>query len=195
VGSLASSLGLGALREGCELPHGELPARGDWWCGLERGLVIDVGGLVTAKDADDDFSDELGAQRAESATLLADLRLAQDVVPQRCLASPAGIAGSGKPSSLADSGFIFISFATSCPAGRPSRLPRIRLRCASDTIGSFNTVGGKFSRGMASFVSINRAALRGLVGAPDTRKEPPPLDLERGWQRATPAQVGLAWVE
>ena len=93
MGSLASSLGLGALREGCELPHGELTARGDWWCGLERGLVIDVGGLVTAKDADDDFSDELGAQRAESATFLADLRLAQDVVPQRCLASPAGIAG------------------------------------------------------------------------------------------------------
>jgi hypothetical protein len=69
-----------------------------------------------------------------------------------------------------DSGFIFIIFAMSCPAGTPSRLPRIRLPCASDTIGSFTTVGGRLSSGMASFVSMSRAWLRGLVGAPGTVK-------------------------
>jgi hypothetical protein len=89
--------GLVALGDGCELPHSEFAARGDWWRRLERGLVVDVGGLVTAEDADDDFGDELGAQRPEPATSLAtslgELRLAQDVEPQRCLARPAGIAG------------------------------------------------------------------------------------------------------
>jgi hypothetical protein len=80
------------------------------------------------------------------------------------------LPGSGRPSSLADSGFIFINFATSCPAGKRSRLPRIRLRCASDTIGSLTTVDGSFNRGIASFVSINRAGFRGLVGAPGTGK-------------------------
>jgi hypothetical protein len=162
---------LGALGEGCELPHSEFAARGDRWRRLEQGLDVDVGGLVTTENADDDFGDELGAQRPEPATpILAELRLAQDVEPQRCLPAQPGLPGSGKPSSVLDSGFIFIIFATSCPAGRPSRLPRIRLRCASDTIGSFTTVDGSSSSGMASFVSISRAWLRGVIGAPGTGK-------------------------
>jgi hypothetical protein len=46
----------------------------------------------------------------------------------------------------------------------------MRLRSASETIGSLTTVGGRVSSGMASLASISRAGLRGPDGAPGTSK-------------------------
>ena len=112
--------GLDALGEGCELSHGEFAARGDWWRRLEWSLVVDVGRLVTAEDADDDFGDELGAQRAEPATSLADLRLAQDVKTTAVPCPPSrdcpGLVGPARCWTAASSSSSLRRLAR--PAGR-----------------------------------------------------------------------------
>jgi hypothetical protein len=77
-------------------------------------------------------------------------------------------------------------------AGRGSASVSYGSGCVARATPSraFTTVGGWSRGGMASLVSISRAWLRGLAGAPGHRKKPATTRSQSGWQPAAPRRSG-----